>query len=136
MRAMDRLSRGFVTLAACIVMSSVLGCGSVPEMVFQNQTSSTIAVAPSLILDPCSSISMTDNQARAFGAARLKLSLDDDRSWVPSGAVVFDPGVSLPAGGGTRPFTVVITGPGSFQGFSGTVPADAFPTCPATRASG
>lgn len=89
---------------AFLCVTQLIGCGSTSEVVFRNQTRTTIALAPSIILQPCTERSMNVDAARAAGHARMLRDLDDDRSWIPTDAVRFESGILARRTEGLVPF--------------------------------
>jgi hypothetical protein len=101
-----------IPLRLPLLAALVLGCANdVPDVVLENRTETLIAVAPGILLEPCSSTSYSEMELRAAGERLLELSqndvVGDEVAWIPAGAARLD-GIPPSRVGEPRPYTLVI----------------------------
>lgn len=129
--AMTAASRVIVVrlLTAGLTAVAIAGCVTTPDYVLVNRTETLVAISPGVVLAPCSDMTISTEKLRTAGNELVELTLADDWSWVPAGAVVLTVGVPGRRIGSTLPLSFIITSTSRPVTVEGPVPASEYPPC-------
>ena len=104
-------------------------CGSPPDFVLINRSEVSLAIAPGVVVDACSSKAFTQAQLEAAGRELVERTMNDDFSWIPANAALLEGGIRGSRIGAPKPMTYVVSGASSPQVVYGRVAEEALPAC-------
>jgi hypothetical protein len=110
-------------------MLSIGACAPPPDVVLINRSEVSLAAAPGVIVDACSSKAFTLATLEAAGRELVKRTMNDDFSWIPADAVFLEGGIPGSRIGAPKPMTYVVSGASPPQIVYGRVPEEALPAC-------
>lgn len=119
-----------MTLAVALVVATA--CAAPPDYLLVNRTETVIAIAPGVILEPCSQAAFDEVTLRAHGRELLDALIRGDTTWVPGGAEILESGVPGGQLGADEPITMIISSKAPPLIRTGLVPESQWPECSGT----
>ena len=114
----------------CLVVAGACSPSGPTVLVIANRSDATLALYPTAIIAPCSTLEL-DQKAIDAGKAAFDQAMtrdSDPTKWVPAGDVQFGQEIPPRDANATEPMTVVVSSQ-PFRAVEGRVPAAEMPSC-------